>query len=123
MAEGLAAIASCMGTGDVAKAQETQRRAVLGLAAAAVHCTEELSTTFCTTIFIAFQPAPLLPQITILGKHVTLTTICLDSAQKGLIIHWHNSGQSSVVGTFHHMTTSVHTTLKNCTILFYTHIR
>jgi len=36
-----------MGTGDVAKAEETQRRAVLGLAAAAVHCTEELSTPFC----------------------------------------------------------------------------
>ena len=59
MAEGLAAIASCMGTGDVAKAQETQRRAVLGLTAAAVHCTEELSPLFLETIFIAFQPGPL----------------------------------------------------------------
>ena len=42
MAEGLAAIASSMGAGDVAKVQETQRRAVLGLEAAAVHRTASL---------------------------------------------------------------------------------
>ena len=98
MAEGLAAIASSMGAGDMAKVQETQRRAVLGLEAAAVHRTASLSMrmqhsskqqwSFC---FIIHSHSPLSVQLVFTQITILETDMfCLINASRELTLKHHD---------------------------------